>query len=308
MGISTVISYPGAKWKAWSQIKPLIPLDIEDWREPFLGGASMSLLMAEDIEFKLKKMMVGDLAPEIWAFWVGCRDYADEVTRIARDIFSDACPTQLKLQDMSSGEAGYEQVYEKAIEEGRKFWKWAETVDCSQLTIPERAARTFLVNRISFSGMGDSGSISKDQFTNFRFDKLNRILAAQPLLQRMEINNCSFEQTMSDVDPDKTFVFLDPPYLTQEKSGLYGKNGDTHHGFPHKEFAEFTKAMKCRWLMTYDDSIKVRRLYKGCYLKPFHITYTMAGKTAEDALAGEELFIANYDIRDKASEDIFAKL
>jgi hypothetical protein len=29
---------------------------------------------------------------------------------------------------------------------------------------------------------------------------------------------------------------------------------------------------------------------------PYKTVYTMAGQTAEDALAGEELYLANYDI------------
>lgn len=308
MGVKPVISYPGAKWRAWSDIKELIPRDIKDWRCPFLGGASTDLLIAEDPEFNLEKMVVGDLAPEIWAFWQGCKESAPEVVEEAKRMFTRNCPTQLDLQLMDKDDTEYQKTYDKAVEEGREFWKWTQEVDCTKLTLVERAARTFLVNRISFSGMGDSGSISKDQFIDFRFSILDRITQAQPLLKKMEIKNCSFEDTMADVDPEKTFVFLDPPYYNQMKSGLYGKGGDTHKGFPHDEFAEFVKGLNCRWLITYDDSIKVRRMFKGYNIKPFHITYTMAGKTAEDALAGEEIFIANYDISNDTLEDLMDQL
>ena len=272
----------------------------------------MSLCIADDPDFKLERMVVGDLAPEIWAFWTGCRDYAPEVVEIAKDMFTKHCPTQLELGRIDKADIEYMKAYEEAIKEGREFWKWTQEVDTSKLSIPERAARTFLVNKISFSGMGDSGSISKDQFIDFRFDKMDRILAAQPLLQKMEIKNVSFEETMKDVDPKKSFVFLDPPYYRQESSGLYGRGGDTHHGFPHEHFAEFTKNTNCRWFVTYDDSIKVRRMFRGkpvigdkCYITPFVIPggYTMAGKTAEDALAGEELFISNYPL-ESMEEDL----
>lgn len=265
----------------------------------------MSLSIADDPEFNLERMIVGDLAPEIWALWQGIRDYAPDVVEIAKDMFTKHCPTQLSLSKMDQADDEYIKAYEEAIEEGRVFWKWTQEVDCSKLSLAERAARTFLVNKISFSGMGDSGSISKDQFIDFNFSKLDRIIAAQPLLQKMEIKNVPFEETMADVDPNKTFIFLDPPYYRQEKSGLYGRGGDTHHGFPHEHFAEFTKNCNCRWFVTYDDSIKVRRMFRGkpvygdkCYITPFVIPggYTMAGKTAEDALAGEELFITNYSL------------
>ena len=136
--------------------------------------------------------------------------------------------------------------------------------------------------------MGDSGTLSIDNFIKFKTDRVKDILNVQPLLKKMEIRNCSYEETMSDVDSSKTFIFLDPPYISQEKSGLYGRNGSTHKGFPHKDFAKFVRELDCRWLMTLDDSIKARRLYRGFNIKPFKFSYTLAGKKSEDALDGEE--------------------
>ena len=301
-----VISYPGAKWRFWPHIKDYIPRDIKDWREPFFGGGSMSLCIADDPEFNLERMIVGDLAPEIWAMWEGIKESAEDVVDIALKWFESYCPTHSDMIFMNDDDPDYPEVYNRAIEEGRKFWAWSQSVDCNTLTLPERAARTYLVNKVSFSGMGDSGSLSKDRFYAFRPESATeRILAAQPLLKKMEIKNCSFEETMADVDHDKTFIFLDPPYYRQESSGLYGRGGDTHKGFPHDHFAEFTKSCDCRWFVTYDDSIKVRKMFRGrsaynnnkCLLVPFKIPggYTMAQKNSEDALDGEELFIMNYD-------------
>ena len=306
-----VISYPGAKWRFWQYIKPYIPRDIKDYREAFFGGGSIGLSIADDPEFNLERIQVGDLAPEIWALWQGIRDYAPDVREIAISWFNRWCPTHPDLQSTNENDPEYAEVFEKAVLEGREFWKWAATVDCTTLSLPERAARTYLVNKISFSGMGDSGSLSTDRFKAFHLSATERITLAQPLLQKMEIRNCSFEETMSDVDPEKSFVFLDPPYYRQESSGLYGRGGDTHHGFPHDHFAEFTKNTNCRWFVTYDDSIKVRRMFKGkpvygkkCYITPFVIPggYTMAQRNSEDALAGEELFISNYDLNTVNSE------
>ena len=316
-----VISYPGAKWRFYQHIKQYIPRDIKDWREPFFGGGSMSLSIADDPDFKLERMVGGDLYPEIWAMWTGIRNNPEEVIGQAKDMWAKMCPHQPLVLGLNLGELRpyvkdlnkpiegdalfAEQIgyLRQAVVEGREFWKWSESVDTSTLSLEQRAARMFLTNRISFSGMGDSGSISEDRLVGFNPECFNRIREASPLLNKMELKNCSFEETMSDVGPD-SFVFLDPPYAAQEKSGLYGKNGSTHKGFPHEHFAEVTKNTNCRWFVTYDDSVVVRKLFKGkavysgkkCVLVPFTIPggYTMAGKTAEDALAGEELFILNY--------------
>jgi DNA adenine methylase len=155
--------------------------------------------------------------------------------------------------------------------------------------------------------MGDAGSMSKDRYSKFDFSQLATIDNASKLLQRVEIMNVSFEDTMkiAHESPNDTFIFLDPPYAKQEDSGLYGKNGSTHKGFPHQHFADYTKAIPCKWFVTYDDSVIVRKLFAGdtyfgrpCYFKPFTIPggYTMAQVNDEDALAGEELFITNYPI------------
>lgn len=315
---------PGAKWKAMPQILDILPDGITDWREPFFGGGSVTFGFLQSEKSKdCKRFVVGDLATEMYALWKGIQEDADKVVDTAINWWEEKVPTHalihntpmlfdkisreiqiLRGNDLTTqSNEDVRQIWLRAEAEAIAFWTWAATVDCNSLTLQERAARTFLVNRISFSGMGDSGSLSKDQFLDFKATHINKIKEVEPLLQRMEIYNQGFETTMADCPKEGGFIFLDPPYLNQEKSGLYGRGGDTHHGFPHKEFAELCKKTEANWLVTYDDSIAVRRLFrdKSLYLRPFHLTYTMAGKTAEDALAGEELFIANYDIRENAS-------
>lgn len=332
-----VVSYPGAKWRFYPYMVEYFPTDMKTFIEPFFGGGSVSLSVADDPRFtKLERMIGGDLYTEMWAFWNGVKNNPSLVEEIATKWFKESCPHQEELRgtgfvaekarlylpggemehfetdvtladDQKQQIRDYIQLYNVAIAEATNFWNWTQSVNTENMSLEERAARMFLVNKISFSGMGDSGSLSKDQFCDFRTDKLQTLYQASELLKRIEIYNVSFEETMKygNDSPSDSFIFLDPPYAKQESSGLYGKGGNTHKGFPHEHFAEFTKQMKCKWFMTYDDSVIVRKLFQGstaignqCYLLPFRIPggYTMAGKTAEDALAGEELFISNYDI------------
>jgi len=327
MAIRPCISYPGGKWKALPQILELVPDGVTDWREPFFGGGSVTMGFLQSEKSKdCKRFVVGDIATEMYALWKGIQEDANKVISICEEWWNEKCPTHTLIHNtpmlfddvwkeiqilrgnnkVDESKEDVKNIWLKAEAEAVEFWNWAATVDCSTLTLQERAARTFLVNRISFSGMGDSGSLSKDQFMNFRKEHIQRIKDNAILLQRVEIYNQSFEETFKDCSEETGFIFLDPPYLNQEKSGLYGKGGDTHHGFPHRAFADLCKETKTPWLVTYDDSIAVRRLFrgKGIYLRPFTLTYTMAGKKAVDALAGEELFIANYDIREKKSFDM----
>lgn len=332
-----IVSYPGAKWKFIKDgMMDYFPINMKTFIEPFFGGGSVSLSVADDPRFtKLERMIGGDLYTEMWAFWTGVKTDPSAVEEIATKWFTEKCPHQAEIHNsgfvggtarsyLPGGEFEFFEksdmltdadkqkirdniaLYKVACEEGQAFWDWSQSVDTSTMSIPERAARMLLVNKISFSGMGDAGSLSKDQFCDFTLDKLNGVYDTSKLLQRIEIYNVSFEDTMkygNEGNVADNFIFLDPPYAAQEGSGLYGKNGSTHHGFPHEHFAEFTKEMKCKWFMTYDDSVIVRKLFAGktaisdkVYMVPYKTVYTMAGQTAEDALAGEELYLANYDI------------
>lgn len=332
-----VVSYPGAKWKFIKDgMLDFFPLDMKVFIEPFFGGGSVSLSVADDPRFtKLERMIGGDLYTEMWAFWSGVKKDPAAVEEIATKMFLERCPHQKDIHDsgfhggearkyLSGGECEFFEtsemltdadkqrirdniaLYKLACEEGQAFWDWSQSVDTTQMSLEERAARMILVNKISFSGMGDAGSLSKDQFCDFTLDKLNGVYDTSKLLQRIELYNVSFEDTMkygNEGNVADNFIFLDPPYAAQEGSGLYGKGGSTHHGFPHEHFAEFTKQMKCKWFMTYDDSVIVRKLFQGktalndkVYIMPYKTVYTMAGKTAEDALKGEELYLSNYDI------------
>ena len=332
-----VVSYPGAKWKFIKDgMMDYFPTDMKTFIEPFLGGASVTLSVADDPRFtKLERMIAGDLYTEMWSLWQGIKNDPAAVEEIATRWFLEKCPHQKAIHDsgfvcgearkyLEGGElANFEldetlsesdkqrirdniALYNLACQEGSDFWNWGQSVDTSQMSIEERAARMILVNKVSFSSMGDAGSLSKDRFCNFHLDQLKTMYDAHKLLQRVEILNVSFEDTMkfgNEGNPDDNFIFLDPPYAKQEDSGLYGRGGNTHHGFPHQHFAEFTKQMKCKWFMTYDDSVTVRKLFQGqtalgtpVYIQPYKTTYTMAVRNAEDALSGEELYLANYDI------------
>lgn len=298
------LSYPGSKRRVMNRLLPLFPDGIEDWREPFFGsGAVTFAFLQSDKSRDCKRLLVGDLATEIWAYHQGCKVAAQEAAEIATQWFTSKVPTHTILANMDSSEADYKKVREQVIAEGLGLWEQMQKVDTSKMDIAQRCARTFLTNRISFSGMGDSGSMSKDQLCKFRIEHIQKIIDVQPLLKNVEIINAPFQETMADTDAEKSFVFLDPPYYAQEGSGLYGRNGDTHHGFPHKEFASFTKDLNCKWFVTYDDSPFVRKMFRGCNIVPFQFDYTLAGNKSEDALAGEELLIANYTIESDASFD-----
>lgn len=295
MAVKSILRYPGGKGRVLPKLLSCMPDGIEDWREPFFGGGSVTLGFLQSSKSKdCKKFVVGDLYPEVYSMWKAIQQCPNEVAQKVYEYMGTWCPTHEAIVDLERNSDEYKAGFEQAIKEGKAFWDWASNVDCNTLSLAERAARFIIINRTSFSGMGDSGSMTNDQLMGFKSSDVERVYELSRLLQPVEILNASYEVTMSNVDKEKTFVFLDPPYYNQAKTPMYGKKGNMHKGFPHEAFAEFTKQLDCKWLITYDDSVMVRKMYYGCKITPFRFAYTMAGNTAEDALAGEEVLISNY--------------
>ena len=307
MAIRSLIRYPGGKGKAFDFLVDHFPDGIKDWREPFFGGGSVTIGFLQHPKSKdCERFVVGDLYTEVYSFWKGVKDNPDGVVNATHEYLKEYMP---RLTEASQLWQIYHDrdmdIVAETIADGFKFWDYSKAVDKSTLPLERRAARFFLINRTSYSGLGDSGNMTIDQLMDFNEKDILKMYEMSKLLGRVEINNVSYEKTIEGVDEKNGFIFLDPPYFQQSnqgsgKSSLYGGRGkanSTHDQFPHEAYRDLIVSLKTKWLMTYDDSIAVRKLYNrpGIDITPFKLKYTLAGdRCATDALAGEELLISNY--------------
>lgn len=295
--IKSPIAYPGAKGKVCDKLMAMLPHGIKDWREPFFGGGSVTIAFLQSPKgADCKRFVVGDKYTEVYYFWKAVQEHPQELIDYATQWFTGKMITIDKLRSTDKNDPSYPELFELVTQtEAKSLWSWVQSVDVEKLTEVERGARFFLSSKMSFSGVADSGGMSKDRVLEFDVNKLDNLLEVSKLLQKIEIYNQSYEATMADVDKDNSFVFLDPPYITQEVGHLYGRNGSTHNDFTHKGLADLCMSLPCKWLMTIDDCVRARKLYRGAHISEFYIPYTMTSLTGrENRLNGEELIISNY--------------
>lgn len=69
-----------------------------------------------------------------------------------------------------------------------------------------------------------------------------------------------------------------------------------HTNFNHEDLYENLKNIKHKFLLTYDDSDYIRKLYKDFYLQEWTLQYGMNNYKQEKANAGKELLISNFTI------------
>ncbi|MCC5899429.1 MAG: DNA adenine methylase [Phormidium sp. GEM2.Bin31] len=271
--IRTPLRYPGGKSKALRQIFAKFPTAFDAYREPFVGGGSVF------IELKKQQpnlpIWINDLNPDVYCFWKCAQSHLSEFSQEVRQI-------------------------KETRQDGRELFQELATVDVSQLSELERAIRFFVLNRITFSGTIEAGGYSQKSFEQrFTDSSIDRLSALGPVLEGVNITNLDFSELLQaekGSEGDRTFIFLDPPYLSATKSKLYGKRGHYHSQFDHNRFAQVLATCPHDWLITYDDSPQVRENFRFANLDEWTLQYGMNNYKQGKANKGAELFIANYSL------------
>jgi DNA adenine methylase len=265
--IKSPLRYPGGKSKALKQILPIIPY-FEEMREPMVGGGSVFLSLKQ--LFPNKRFWINDLNKDLYFFWKYSKE---EVKRLTTNI-----------QKIKSNTEHGHQLFLELTNSDKDFNEF------------ERAVRFFILNRITFSGTADSGGFSKQAFAKrFTNSSIERVKEMQQLLDSTRITNEDYEK-MLHAPGEEVFIFLDPPYLSKTKSKLYGKKGELHISFDHERFAKNMKKCNHKWLITYDNSPEVIKLFSFANIYEWELQYGMNNYKQESAAIGKELFISNYEI------------
>lgn len=162
-----------------------------------------------------------------------------------------------------------------------------------EMTALERAVDFFVLNRITFSGLVDSGGYSNHAFGNrFTWSSIKRLSDIYQLVRNIEFTHTDYTDLLFREGKD-VFIFLDPPYHAAIKSRLYGKKGCLHTGFRHDEFADNLKQCKHKWLLTYDDSATIRHLFRDYQQIGLESVYSMSNSGKSKTKKGKELIIMN---------------
>ncbi len=268
--IKTCLRYPGGKSKVIEDIATYFPKHFNEFREPFVGGGSAFILIRQ--LFPHVKCWINDLNENVYSFWMAVRDNPE---KLIREILIMKRDTRLMGGKILYG----------ALKEALK----------NDLSLVDRAAIFYILNRITFSGLGESGRYSEDSYNHkFNMYSIARIMPLHAILSDVLISNFDYSYVINNNDMN-TFIYLDPPYLGAQKEGLYGNNGDLHKNFNHKKLAEALKNNPCRWLLSYDNNEEIAQLYSFATCIQYSAQYSINNNLNAIALQKPELLIKNYN-------------
>lgn len=266
--IKSPLRYPGGKSKVTDLLLPFIPLDIREFREPFIGGGSVFLAVKNLFQNRIERYWINDINVDLYLFWKYSQNNID-------NLVSAVIKVRENYQD------------------GKELYNYLKNQDNNNSEF-DIAVRFFIMNRITFSGIMDSGGYSQQAFEKrFTESSIERLKSVSNCLSQVNITCGDYEDLLMQ-DGKEVFLFLDPPYFKAVKSKLYGVKGDLHSSFDHQRFADNLQKCQHRWLLTYDDCPQVRELFNFADISEFEVQYGMNNYKQKNAAKGKELLIKNY--------------
>ncbi len=273
--IYSPLRYPGGKSKALTLIEKQLP-DLSEslhYHEPFLGGGSVFLHLAQKAKNNCLTYWLNDINQDLYSFWLSAQyqplELVDQV---------------VKLKSGFNGR-------------GKELYKTIKSWDLGQNDYLWKGVKFFTLNRITFSGLADSGGYSQaafdKRFTDNSIERLRALVRFLPSLENVFISACDYKHILAYSGKD-TFLFLDPPYCIESPT-LYGKKGDLHKNFDHQEMSEKLKRTSAKFLLTYNDCPRIRQLYSWANIVPFQLQYG-TNQRRHSAKKGNEIFIRNYEL------------
>ena len=110
----------------------------------------------------------------------------------------------------------------------------------------------------------------------------------QERLKGVTVLNQDFKKVIKKYDSPDSFFYLDPPY------SYAGKGHYQIVGVTMEDLLSVLKSIKGKFLMSYDDSPTIRKLFKGYKIRTLMVPYVMMKGGFATPQEKKELLISNY--------------
>lgn len=259
------LRYPGGKGALYSRLRHLIRAsDLAGctYIEPYAGGAGAGLSLL--VTGQVSHIVINDLDPAIHAFW--CLVHKSPDSLISRILSVPLEVSEWRKQ---------KEIYTSAAPDDIESLGFA----------------TFYLNRTNRSGILNGGPIGGfDQTGSYKIDaRFNR----QQLAERIELlalhasditvtSRDGVEVISAYAGQRENFIYADPPYFEKAHS-LYMNSFEIKD---HERLASVLNGFKdSSWLLTYDNSTHVERLYTERRRRLFELLYSANGASKAKEIA-----------------------
>ena len=247
------LRYGGGKSLAVGLIISHFPNDISRVISPFIGGGSVEIACALELNLEVKAFDIFDILVNFWqVLLANSQSLYDELSKLEPN----------------------KETYALIKEELKKHYKNEAKLDALTL------ARDYYFNFNLSYGPGFLGWMSKMYEDKLRYkNMLEKLRTFGTQARNLNVECASFEHAFQSYPND--FFYCDPPYyLTGDSKmfkGIYPmRNFPIHHkGFKHELLCDLLYAHKGKFVLSYNDCEWVRKAYKDFKILEPKWQYTM---------------------------------
>ena len=267
-GTLSPLRYPGGKASLagyFGDIISALALDSPRYVEPYAGGVGAGIaLLREGI---VDHLVINDIDPAVHAFWNSVIEFNDQFVERVTDV-------TLTVEEW---------------QKQREIYKAKDDTDALSLGFAffylNRTNRSGILNAGVIGGLAQAGNYKIDARFN-RETLVGRLRAIGDLADQITVTDLDGRTVIRQyADDPSAFMYIDPPYV-QAGSQLYLNAFD--HG-DHAALAEVVNdASNSNWIMTYDMSPLIERLYAEQFQCRLNLTYSV-----KNYVKAEELLVAS---------------
>lgn len=267
------LRYPGGKTAITPMVTNIIKannLKTAHYVEPYAGGAGLALsLLFKNV---VPHIHLNDLDTSVWAFWHSIIHRTDDFIELIRNtnVTIEEWYIQREIQDRKT--------------------------EVDHLTL---GFSTFFLNRTNRSGIiqkaGVIGGLTQQsQYPlDCRFNKekliskINKIANNRDRIHVYNMDAIDFIKYV-EANVERSFYCIDPPYFVKGQS-LYTNYYEQND---HSNLANVIKSISGKWMLTYDNALHIKKLYRDNRQFTFSLNYSAADKRK-----GTELLVVSQNLR-----------
>lgn len=267
------LRYPGGKASIYKMMSDILADNCEEsisYAEPYAGGCGLALSLL--FKGNVQELHLNDVDVSIASLW--------------QCILNDTDNLLKKLNDVNVDMDEWRK--QKLIQEDK------ESADTLEL-----AFSTLFLNRTNHSGIIKGGVMGgKNQTGKYKLDcrftkqtlidRINQIADNSHRIYFYNMDAIDFISHMESLKAPDLILMVDPPYYKKGKS-LYTNFYDHDD---HVYISEKLNSTSIPWLLTYDNTVEIIKIYENHKNYQFSINYSVANKRK-----GTELLITSDHFR-----------
>ena len=165
-----------------------------------------------------------------------------------------------------------------------------ESLQRDDLSELDRAAYTYFLLETSFGAQGDNFATAVAQTSRrFRLKALDKLREVREFLDNTQVECLDFRECIEKYDSKGTLFYLDPPYV---KGGFRYAHQFTEKD--HEDLASLLKKIKGKFVLSYDSTEQIVRLYRGFNIKEIQAPLVVGNNKIGIDRSHRELLIFNF--------------